>query len=295
MSLTKTSAVKLNDGSSIPIAGYGVFQLARGETKVGVIKALQAGYRHIDTAIYYENQEEVAEGIAQFLKETKLVKRSDIYFTTKVLNNSGYAETQEAVEKISREVKSHIGYVDLVLIHNPMGDRLNMWSRLQDYVVDPKNTTLEIKSIGVSNYGIKHLLELLEWEGLLVKPVVNQLELHPWLPHTKLVQYSLANGIHPEAYAPITRGKKFNDAAVLGLSKKYNLTPAQVLLTWGYLKGFIVLAKTATPSRLKENLDALPDKIDSTGERDADILSTLDYPDSHEVVTWGGKDPTLHE
>lgn len=301
--LTKLSSYKLNNGHHIPVAGFGVYQLPAGETVDLVYKALAAGYRHIDTAVAYQNEGEAAQGVSKFLKENKLVKRLDIWFTTKILS-SDYDVTKATVQKIADEVKEYVDYVDLILIHDPKTNkekRLGMWKALQEYVVNPKNPTLEVKSIGVSNYGIRHLEELLSWDGLVVKPVVNQLELHPWLPHIKLREYCVSKNILLEAYSPTTRGDKLDDPELVALSKKYDLKPIQILLKWSYLQGFIVLVKTQTPSRIKENLDILPDgKSDELSEvahlgkvdLDPEIIEYLNKPESHHVICWNHEDPT---
>lgn len=304
--LTKTSTYKLNNGQHIPVAGFGVYQLPAKDTINLVYSALEQGYRHIDSAYAYGNEAESAEGIAKFLKDHPLVQRLDIWFTTKIASShvSGYEETKALVKTIADDVKKHIDYVDLILIHDPKTDktkRLAIWKALQEYVIDPNNSTLQIKSIGVSNYGIRHLEELLNWDGLLVKPVVNQLELHPWLPHVKLREYCVSKNILNEAYTPLTQGEKFDDPELVALSKKYGLPPAEILLKWSYLQGFIVLAKTGTTSRIKQNLDALPDgkedPLDETShlgkvDLDPEIVETLDKPDSHYVICWGHEDPT---
>ncbi|KAG5419145.1 hypothetical protein I9W82_002912 [Candida metapsilosis] len=299
--VNKSSTAKLSNGRYIPVAGYGTYLIPAEKAATLVYDALAAGYRHIDTAISYKNQRQVAQGIANFLAENPNVKRSDVWFTTKIANqNQGYENTRKAVQQISNDIKEFIGYVDLILIHSPKTSaekRLGTYKALQEYVLDPNNETLEVKSIGVSNYGISHLEELFKWEGLQVRPVINQLELHPWLPRTDLRKYLDEHDIVAEAYSPLTQGYKLDDPELLQLSKKYKLSPAEILLKWSYLQGFVVLVKTENPKRIKENLNVLPD-ADSNGEGidlDNEILKTLDKPDSSVVLTWGGADPTLYE
>ncbi|KAI5965276.1 uncharacterized protein KGF55_001496 [Candida pseudojiufengensis] len=308
--LTKQSTYKLNNGQHIPIAGFGTYLIEASKTTDLVYQALKDGYRHIDTAMVYGNEKEAAEGIAKFLKDHSDIKREDIWFTTKIFNQyQGYDRTKEAVEIISKDVKQYIDYVDLILIHSPKTSkdkRLGTWKALQEYVLNPNNDTLNIHSIGVSNYGIDHLEELFNWEGYLIKPVVDQLELHPWLPRLKLREYLVKHDILAEAYSPITQGQKLNDPELLKLSEKFKVSPVEILLKWSYLQGFIVLVKTEKPSRIKENLNVLPDghkngdddeleekihlgKIDLEPE----IIEALNLPDSKEVLTWGGKDPAL--
>ncbi|KAK6457363.1 Aldo/keto reductase [Scheffersomyces xylosifermentans] len=293
--LTKTSKAKLNNGKEIPVAGYGVYLVTKETANELVYQALKDGYRHVDSAVGYGNEKEAAEGVARFLKDHPEVKREDIWFTTKIPNQShGYEKTKKQVEAIADDVKASIGYVDLVLIHSPKSDkerRLETWKALQEYTQD--NDTLWIKSIGVSNYGVAHLEELFAWDGYKVKPVVNQLELHPWLPRTELIQYLTKHEILAEAYSPLTQGDKFNDPELLELEKKSGISKTDILLRWSYLQGFIVLAKTSTPSRIIQNLNALPDS--GSVELPDYVVEALHKPDSADVITWGHKDPTLYK
>ncbi|KAI3404523.1 hypothetical protein KGF56_002715 [Candida oxycetoniae] len=308
--LTKKSTYKLNNGRYIPVAGYGTYLVDYNKASDLVYQALKDGYRHVDSAIAYKNQGKCAEGIARFLRDYPDVKREDIWFTTKIDNNNqGYEETKKAVELISNEVKQHIGYVDLILIHSPKTSkekRLGTYKALQEYVLDPNNETLIVHSIGVSNYGVDHLEELFKWEGLLINPTINQLELHPWLPRLALRKYLYEHDILVEAYSPLTQGIKFKDPFLLDLAKKYSISPAELLLKWSYLQGFIVLVKSENPKRIKENLDVLPDPVEGGDQLDettrlgkvdldVDLIEALNKPDSKEVLTWEGVDPTLYK
>lgn len=308
--LTQNSKYKLSNGYQIPVAGFGVYTVPEGETFELVYEALVQGYRHIDTAYFYKNEEETARAIHQFLKDNAHVKREDIWYTTKLMNTTnGYENTVKIVEETAAKVKKYIDYVDLYLIHSPKSDRetrLGTWKALQEYVGNPSNKTLNIHSIGVSNYGIKHLEELLNWDGLLVKPVINQLELHPWSPQLKLREYLVKHHILVEAYSPLTQGVKLNDPELLQLEHTYRIPKAEILLKWSYLQGFIVLAKTAKKERIAQNLNVLPkesntqDALDVSShlgkvDLDINILDALNKPDSHEICTWGGEDSTLYE
>ncbi|KAJ9106474.1 hypothetical protein QFC19_003204 [Naganishia cerealis] len=306
--LTKDSRYKLNNGQSIPVAGFGVYEIPKEDTADLVYYALSVGYRHIDSAIYYKNQRESSEGIARFLKDHPEVERKDIWFTTKIrFEDHGYENTKKAIELIAKEVKEYIGYVDLVLIHSPHSNpqkRIESWKALQEYVLEPNNPTLDIKSIGVSNYGKRHLQELFDWDGFVIKPVVDQIELHPWLPRLELREFLVEHDIWAEAYSPLTQGVKLDDPELLEWEKKYKLPKGNILLTWSYLQGFIVIAKSAKKERIKLNLDVLPDgNSDELGEQhsfgkielDPELLLALDKPKSHDVCTWNGVDPTLYE
>lgn len=308
--LTRTTKYKLNNGTYIPVAGFGTYDIPEAETYDLVTTALQVGYRHIDSAVVYKNELAAAKAIADFLKSNPDVARKDIWFTTKIWNgDQGYEQTKLAVQHIADDVKKYIGYVDLILLHLPKTNkekRLGSWKALQEYVLDPNNDTLQIHSIGVSNFGIAHVEELLKWDGLHVRPSINQLELHPWLPQLKLREYLTAQDILIEAYSPLTQGKKLSDPELLELEQKYRVPKAEILLKWSYLQGFIVLAKSSNKQRIKENFDVLPagnasldDPLhegSNLGKIDLDpnILERLDKPDSHEVLTWGNKDPTQY-
>ncbi|KAK6461165.1 NADP-dependent oxidoreductase domain-containing protein [Scheffersomyces coipomensis] len=305
--LTKKSTYKLNNGLHIPVAGYGAYLLPKGKAKALTYQALKDGYRHIDSAVYYRNQEECAEGIAEFLKDYPHVKREDIWFTTKITNEAhGYEPTLEQVQDIADLVKKHIQYVDLILLHSPKTSkalRLGSWKALQELVENPNNKIIPVKSIGVSNFGVSHIDELFAWEGFKIKPVVNQVELHPWLPRLDLREYSYKHDILLEAYSPLTQGYKLDDPELLSLEKKSGIPKIEILLKWSYLQGFIVLAKTEKFERIKQNLDVLPDAKDDDEESanlgvvslPLDVLEALDKPESKEVLTWGGQDPTLYK
>lgn len=286
MALTPDATYKLNNGLTIPVSGFGVYQTPPAVTKKIVYEALKAGYRHIDSARAYSNEKESGEGIAQFLEEFPEVKRSDIFFTSKINSQSqplSYDDAVAYLEESYQKIKDTAGYYDLFLIHSTYPDkatRLNEYAALQDFVAQGK-----IKSIGVSNYGTTHLDELFAWDGLKIKPVVNQLELHPWLPRKDLQAYAKKYDHYLEAYSPLTQAKKFDDPELVAIAKKHGKTPAEILLRWSYDQGFIPLAKTATVSRIKGNYDVL-----NNVQLDEEDAKTLNKPDSYEVLTW---DPTV--
>lgn len=308
--LSRASKYKLNNGLLIPVAAFGTFAIPANETYDLVYEALVQGYRHIDSAVYYKNEEEAASAIAAFVEDHPEVSRRDIWFTTKITNElQGYELTKKEVADIASRVKKHIEYVDLVLLHSPKTSkdkRLGSWKALQELVCDPGNDILQIHAIGVSNFGVKHTEEILNWEGLIIRPAVDQLELHPWLPQLKLREYLVSHDILVEAYSPLTQGAKLSDPELLELEHKYKIPKVEILLKWAYIQGFIVLTKTANKDRIKENLAVLPAPVISNdvldddvhlGKLDLDIniLHALDKPDSHEVITWDHQDPTLYE
>ena len=276
--------IKLNSGNTIPSVGLGVYLTPPNVTENITIEALKAGYRHIDSAQYYENEHEVCEGISKWIKEDPSKnKREDVFFTTKIFDvNHGYELTKKAINA-SLEKAKDIGYIDLILMHSPQSNyekRHGSWIALQEAVKSGL-----VKNIGVSNYGVKHLKELLSYSDLTIKPAVNQVEIHPWLARKDITEYCKENDIKIEAYSPLVKGLKMNDEHLVSLSKKYNKTPAQILLNWSLSKGYIVLPKTVTPSRLVPNLEATSFQLS-----DEDI-ATLDNIDESLITCW---DPTVY-
>lgn len=283
--VTSATRYLLNNGHKIPVAGFGVYQTDKAVVPSLVYKAMEVGYRHFDSAQAYRNEEETCEGIAQFLAKNPHVKRSDVFYTTKVGNKRhGYESTKQSIEE-SLERARKIGYIDLFLIHSPYSDRekrLGTWQALQEAVDNG-----QVMSIGISNYGVRHMDELLNWDGLKVKPVVNQCELQPWLHRLDIREYCAKHNILMEAYSPLTRGEKLQDPEVKKLAEKYGYTPAQILLKWSYEQGFIVLCKTANPDRIEANFKAVDDV-----ELNDEIRNAFNNPDSYKTFTW---DPTVYE
>ena len=294
MSFKTNSLVKLNSGYTIPIIGLGVYKATPSEATDSVLVALEAGYRHVDSAKAYNNERDCAEGILKFLeKPGQTVKREDIFYTTKIWNDDhGYEKTTAAIDaaldKLSGYSKEdqttrNLGYIDLVLIHSPLSNRekrLGTWKALQEAVKAGK-----IKSIGVSNYGIPHLEELLNWDGLVIKPAANQIELHPWLQRPELVGYLRNKDIVPVAYAPLTRGQRLDDPQLAEYAKRYNKSPAQILIKWSIQAGFVSLPKSINPQRIKDNID-----IDDF-EFSAEDFEKLGDKNENGVTGW---DPTVH-
>lgn len=284
--VTSTTRYVLNNGLTIPVAGFGVYKADKTILKSLVYDAMEVGYRHFDSAQAYRNEQETCEGIAEYLRtHSSSISRSDVFYTTKVGNKRhGYENTKQSIEE-SLEKAKEIEYIDLFLIHSPFSDRerrLGTWKALQEAVESGK-----VKSIGLSNYGVHHMEELLNWEGLTVKPVINQVELQPWLHRLDIRNYCEKNNILMEAYSPLTRGEMLIDPHVKQLAQNAGYTPAEILLKWSYEQGFIVLCKTANPDRIESNFKAV-DNVQLTDE----IRQAFDNPESYKVFTW---DPTVYE
>lgn len=259
--MTAFETIKLSSGFSIPSIGLGVYQTATGTAADIVETALEIGYRHVDSAQIYRNERTASEGILRFLEKNPSVKRSEIFYTTKVWDaEHGYEKTKASIDQSIKRLQGNgddpkrtLGYIDLALVHSPQSfkeKRLGTWKALQEAVDEGK-----IKSIGVSNYGAHHIDELLKWEGLRIKPVLNQIELHPWLQRTELVDYLRKHGIVAEAYSPLTRGQRLEDPQLVALSKKYNKSAAQILIKWSLQSGFVTLPKSVHADRIKSNFE----------------------------------------
>jgi 2,5-diketo-D-gluconate reductase A len=237
--------IGLNDGNSIPQLGFGVFQIPPEETAEAVKRALEVGYRHIDTAEMYGNEAEVADGI-----RAAGIDRSEVYITSKL--NNGYhepAEARRAFEKSLVDLGSD--HVDLFLIHWPLptrydGDFVSTWKALEEFKADGRS-----RSIGVSNFQVDHL-ERLNDEADVV-PAVNQIELHPYFQNREVAAFCEQNGIAIEAWSPIAQGDVLGDEVVNEIAQAVGRSPAQVVLRWHIQKNYIVFPKSTTPERIEEN------------------------------------------
>jgi 2,5-diketo-D-gluconate reductase A len=243
---TGVPAVRLNDGAEIPQFGFGVFQIPAEETLTAVRTALDAGYRHIDTAQMYGNEAEVGRAIAE-----SGVPREEIFVTTKLNNDGhGYDAALGALDESLRELG--FDHVDLFLIHWPRpqeGRYVETWTALEKLKADGK-----ARSIGVSNFTVEHLDRLAERTGTV--PAVNQIELHPQFPQAALRAYHAEHGIATEAWSPIGQGGDLlQDGRLRALADEHGRSPAQIVLRWHIQLGNIVFPKSVTPERIRENID----------------------------------------
>lgn len=278
----------LNDGYHIPRFGLGVYQAANGgETEAAVYAALKTGYRHIDTAEVYRNEADVGKAIQSFMKETGL-SRDALYITTKFMpaRNAPPANEVEAKRAVHEAMEKSLSllqvqYVDLYLMHSPHNrfNRLFEWSAMQELRSSGKT-----RSIGVSNYGVHHLNELLA-AFPQAPPSVNQIELNPYITRTELVEYCQSRGIAVEAYSPLTKALKLSDPKLVDMATKYGLSSAQLLIRWCLQRGMIVIPKSVTASRIVEN--AHPTMF-SSNISEEDMIA-LDGFDEYLTTGW---DPT---
>jgi 2,5-diketo-D-gluconate reductase A len=239
-------AIPLNDGTSIPQLGFGVFQIPSGDTAAAVSTALEVGYRHIDTAEMYGNERAVGEAI-----RASGLDRSQIYVTSKL--NNGYHEPDDARRAFDGTLsKLGFDHVDLFLIHWPLptlydGDFVATWRTLEEFKADGR-----ARSIGVSNFEIEHLRRL-EAEAEVV-PAVNQIEVHPYFANDDVREYGRERGIVTEAWSPIAQGNVLGDPEVTAIADELGRTPAQVVLRWHIQRGDVVFPKSTHRERIEENL-----------------------------------------
>ncbi|KAH8828552.1 NADP-dependent oxidoreductase domain-containing protein [Flagelloscypha sp. PMI_526] len=226
----------------MPLLGFGVYQ--NYNTMPSVVEAFKAGYRHVDSAQVYRNEAHVGEAL-----RASGLNRADVFITSKIQSkNHGYESTLEKLDESL--AKFQFEYIDLFLIHDPLS---GAEKRLATYraLLDAKSAG-KIRTIGVSNYGVKHLLEIKN--SGLEPPAVNQIELHPFCQQNPIVEYCEKNDIVVQAYSPLVRGK-MDDPVFENIAKRHNKDPAQVLIRWSLQRGWIPLPKSATPSRIHSNAE----------------------------------------
>ncbi|KAK1640345.1 putative aldo-keto reductase [Colletotrichum phormii] len=251
----------------MPRLGLGVYQLRGEECFTACLAGLEAGYRLVDTAQLYGNEEEVGRAVS-----AGRVSREDLFLTTKVGRWEGngermYESVLGSVMRVAGEGEGK-GYVDLVLIHRPVERWRDLWSVLGRLAREGR-----ARSIGVSNFGIEALEEMKGCEGGL--PCVNQIELHPWCQQRDLVAYCQRNGIVVQAYSPLARGRRWADPVLREVVERVRrqVTPAQVLIRWSLQHGFIPLPKSGGASRIRENGDVFWFRLDGV---DMGMLDKLD-------------------
>jgi methylglyoxal/glyoxal reductase len=268
MFLTLQSHAILNNGVEIPRLGLGVYQTPTGEATLNAVRyALKIGYRHIDTAWLYGNEGDVGRAVRE-----SGIRREEVFVTTKVWNSDqGYGSTLTACERSLRCLG--LSYVDLYLIHWPVqGKNKDTWKAMIQILREGKAT-----AIGVSNYEIFHLEEILQ--NFDVVPSVNQVEFHPFLYQEELLQFCKSNRIQLEAYSPLTRGEKLSYPMLMSLAKKYSKTSAQILIRWSLQHGLVVIPKTIHENRIKENSQVFDFQLE---EKDMELLNSLNE-DLHTV------------
>ncbi|MFO7768345.1 MAG: aldo/keto reductase [bacterium] len=272
MRLTIDSNIVMNDGNEIPRLGLGVYQTPSGEvTERAVTTALEAGYRHVDTARLYGNEESVGRAVRE-----GPVAREEVFVVTKLWNSDHGARRARAAFEESRQALG-LEVVDLFLIHWPVdGLRDDSWRVLQEL----KEEGL-CRSIGVSNYTISHLEGLLSW--CEIPPTVNQVEFSPFLYQEELLEVCREQDIVLEAYSPLTKGARLNDETLVRIGSAHGKSPAQVLVRWALQHDVVVIPKSARPEHIRENADVFDFELT------AEEMAELDALDDGLRTSW---DPT---
>ena len=256
--------VLLNNGIEIPQIGFGVWRVPSAETQVAVATALDAGYRHIDTATLYGNE----EGVGAAVRESGL-DRDRVFVTSKVWNtDQGYDSTLRAFDASMQRLGFEV--LDLYLIHWPrpaQNTAADTWRALKRLYLDGR-----VRAIGVSNFEPDHLRRLLDRSEVV--PVVNQVELHPYLQQSHVRKANEELGVGTEAWSPLAKGGDLlADETIVGLADKHGRTPAQVVLRWHIQLGNVVIPKSVTPERIRSNIDVFGFELD---EQDMAAIVTLD-------------------
>ena len=271
--MNSDNTITLNDGNKIPIVGLGVWKAAPGdETYNAVRKALDVGYRHIDTAQFYGNEESVGKAVTD-----SGVAREEVFVTSKIaISNFEYDNVIESTEESLKLMG--FDYIDLMLLHFPVANhRIKSYEALEKLQSEGK-----VKSIGVSNFTEAHLDELLE--NTNVVPVTNQVEMNPYLSQVGLHDHCTSKGLFMTAYSPLTKGEKLDDPKLVELAAGYNKTPAQILIRWCIEHDIIVIPKSVTPSRIEENFNVFDFEISE------DDMQKLDSYDEDYRKSWNPYD-----
>ncbi|OJJ72775.1 hypothetical protein ASPBRDRAFT_195444 [Aspergillus brasiliensis CBS 101740] len=269
MALSLQSTKKMVSGYEIPVLGYGVYKTPPNVTEFVTLKALELGYRHIDSAQLYNNEAECALGILR-----SNIPRSQIFYTTKIpTTHMSYEKAKEAIDASLAAAKG-LEYIDLMLLHAPYGGRtgrLGAWRALVEAQAAGK-----IRSLGVSNYGIRHLEELEDYirGGGGGEISVGQYEIHPWCAREDIVSWLRDRGVVVEAYAPLVQAKRMQEPVLRKLARKYGKSEAQVLVRWSLQKGYVPLPKSVTESRIVENSQVFDFELSA---EDMEELQTAEY------------------
>jgi 2,5-diketo-D-gluconate reductase A len=257
--------IQLSDGARIPQLGFGVFKIEPRNTAAAVSTAVEIGYRHIDTAEMYGNEEEVGEGI-----RAAGIDRAEVFVTSKL--NNGFHEPDDARRAFDNTLRAlEFDYVDLFLIHWPLptlygGDFVSTWKVLEEFARDGR-----ARSIGVSNFEPAHLDRLAKESDTV--PAVNQVEVHPYFTNEEVRAYGRQHAIATEAWSPIAKGTVLDDAVIRRIADSRGKSPAQVVLRWHIQRGDIVFPKSVSVDRMRANFDLFDFELDSA---DMDAISALD-------------------
>lgn len=254
--------ITLNNGVQMPVLGYGVYQISQNDCERCVLDALDVGYRSIDTAQSYFNEEQVGNALAK-----SGIPRNDIFLTTKVwIENYGYEAAKKSILTSMEKLKTD--YLDLCLLHQPFNDVYGAYRALEELYNCGK-----IRAIGISNFYVDRMIDIASFAN--VKPAVNQIEIHPYHQQTQQIEWSNKYNVTPEAWAPFGegRGDMFSNPCLAEIGSKYNKSVAQVILRWHIQRGIVVIPKSTHKERMKENFDVFDFTLSTD---DMEKISTLD-------------------
>lgn len=267
--------VTLNNGVQMPQLGFGVFQIEDPTVaEQAVVDAIQSGYRLIDTAAAYGNEEAVGRGIVR-----SGIPREQLFITTKLwVSDTGYDATKKAAETSLR--KLGLDYLDLYLIHQPYGDVYGSWRAMEEL-----NQAGKLRSIGVSNFASDRLIDLTLYND--ITPAVNQIEINPWMQQADAVHFMRENNVQAEAWAPFAEGQHdiFTNPEIAKIGGKYNKTNGQVIVRWLLQRGIVVIPKTIHQARMVENFDVFDFRLTETEMADIKKL------DKNESQFFDHRDP----
>lgn len=270
--------VTLRNGVKMPKLGYGVYQVSKDECECCVLDALEVGYRHIDTAQSYFNEEEVGNAI-----EKSNIARENLFITTKVwIEHYGYEQTKKSISESMFKLK--VNYIDLVLLHQPFGDYYSAWRALEDMYADGK-----IRAIGISNFYPDRMVDLASFAR--IAPMVNQVETHPFNQQVEAQKWMEKYGVQIEAWAPFGegRGGLFTNETIAKIAEKYNKSVAQVMLRWEMQRGIVVIPKSVHKERMTENFDVFDFEL---SDEDMNVMASLDKKQS---AFFSHSDPNMVE
>jgi 2,5-diketo-D-gluconate reductase A len=258
--------IDLNDGNAIPQLGFGVWQISNDEVVPAVAEAIRAGYRSLDTAQGYDNE----EGVGRAIREAE-INREDLFVTSKLRTKlMGYDNARRGVEDTLQALG--LDYLDMFLIHWPV-PAYNNYVETWKAFIKMKEDGL-VRTIGVSNFLPEHLGRIIDETG--VAPAINQIELHPEYQQRDVRQFHFQNRIQIESYSPLGSGAVLDNAAITEIARKYNKSPAQVMIRWQLQEGLVVIPKSVTPERIRDNIDVFHFELDDT---DMQRIAELDRPD----------------
>ena len=262
MSSNSVPLITLNNGQKIPQLGFGVYCIPPAETEQCVLEALKIGYRHIDTAHMYGNEKEVGSAIKK-----SGIPRNEIFITSKLwVSEYGEGKTLQAIDKMLKRLD--LVYIDLILLHFPFNDYMGAYKDLEKAYEQGK-----VKSIGISNFENQKLEELCD--AAKIKPVLNQIELHPYFQQNELRQRMDKYNTKTEAWAPLGHAmtKVFDEEIIKKLAEKYKKSPAQIILRWDIQRGIITIPKSQNKERIKENFEIFDFEMTEDEIKEIDVLN----------------------